>query len=585
MRACGEADLSIVVIDLLLILGLAAGLLHGRIGTARTFALFILAVIITGRIPFEEAIPRITSPAIIAVVSLVVVSSALAKLPGIGRVLFGRLKKGTGVRRLLARFLGATALVSSVTPNTAVVGALMGPASRRRDASSHQLLLPLSYMSLAGGMLTPFGTSASLMVVAEAARHGFNLNVLDFTAPGIFVVVGVFLCLALISPWLLKPKTSSDEPEAEFFYIEGRIDAGSPMIGRTVEQNRLRHLQSFFLAEIVRGEQIITPVTPRQRIAEGDRLIFVGDISDVDELHALGGLTLDAAPRSDSIGELFHAVIASESVLVGRTLREVDFRPRFDASVVAIRRGEERLSGKLGDIRLKAGDELILAAGADFRSRTNLRANLHILEVDQPGQAPLSTRSTLALLGCFAVFLGAALTQIVPFSLIALLFAGLVVLAGWVAPREARRIFPFELIIVLWGAILLSEMIRSSGVAGFAADFIAGYASGLPPVAALAAVFLLAWGMTELFSNASAALTAFPVALEVADRLALSPEAFILATAFGASASFLMPFGYQTHLMVMTPGRYSLAHFLRLGGVVFVVYATITLTALSLIHF
>jgi di/tricarboxylate transporter len=566
-----------------LILALAVMLLSGRVGASRAFAILILGAVLSGQIGFGDAIASLTSPAIIAVTSLVVVAAALTKIPGIGQALFGREQRG--VYATLVRFLAVTGLASAFTPNTAVVGAFMGPASRHPRLSPHALLLPLSYMALAGGMLTPFGTSASLMVVGEAARSGLDLTMLDFVVPGIMVTLAVFITLILIAPLILNRPDDDGDPNSAVFYIEAQVHPGSNLIGKNIGENRLRHLQSFYLAEIVRHHRIISPVSPHHSIEEGDRLIFVGDFRQVDELHAIGGISIDRAPRSGTLGAHFHAIIANNSILSGRTLKEVDFRSRFDASVVAIRRGDERLSGKLGEIRLKTGDFLILAAGPDFRSRENLRTNLHILDVEDPGQVPLSRRNTILLGLGFTAFLVVAILQLVPFALAAFLMASACVLAGWISPRETKRIFPFELVIILWGAVLLSQLIQQSGASTLIADFIANHVAQFPDWAALAVIFALAWFMTELFSNASAALITLPVALDTALQLSLPADAFVLATAFGASASFLLPFGYQTHLMVLTPGQYRLTHFLRLGSIVLVAYATAAIATLAILHF
>ena len=248
------------VVDAALVLGLGALLVSGRLSTARCFALFIMAVLVTGRLDFDVAIQRLTTPAIIAVTSLVVIAGALSRLPGLPRLFFGR--RHQGLRPTLTRFLGLTALASSVTPNTAVVAALLGPAARRPNIDPHSLLLPLSYMALAGGMLTPFGTSASLRVSGEAARHGVHLSVLDFALPGAAVVAGVFVVLVLAAPIVLRPRKDDGESQADVFHVEARLDPGSPLIGKAIQANRLRHLHSFYLAEVVRGNRVITPVHP-----------------------------------------------------------------------------------------------------------------------------------------------------------------------------------------------------------------------------------------------------------------------------------------------------------------------------------
>ena len=567
-------------LDAGLILGLAAMLLSGRVAPARAFALFALGAILLGRVGLETAMTALGSPAIWAVVSLVVFSLALGKLPVLRRVFFAR--RPQGLRATLARLLGSAWAFSAVAPNTAVVAAMLGPASRRPNVTAHQLLLPLSYMALAAGMMTPFGTSASLMVVGQAAAQDVSLTVLDFIVPGTITAVGVFIVLTLTAPWLLKEREASRSEAAEVFSVEARIADGSRLAGRTVAEAHLRHLHSFYLAEIIRGDRLIAPVRPDQPLSAGDRLIFVGDINHMDELQAIAGLDLNPGDDGYRHENTYRAVVSSESILVGRTLREAEFRSRFDASVLAVRRADQAVSGKLGDVRLQTGDLLVLAAGSDFQARDNLRANLHLLDSDDSALATLSGRNAVLLGLSFGAFLVVALFQLAPIALAALCLAAAALLFDWVSPREARRNFPFDLVIVLWGAVLLSLLVRESGLSGFIAAQVAGLSEGLPPVAALAAIFFMAWLMTEFFSNTSAALIALPVALDTASAVGADPAAFALAAAFGASASFFMPFGYQTHLMVLSPGRYQLSDFLRVGGGVFIVYSSLALISLSL---
>lgn len=568
------------LVDAALLVGLAAALISGRVAPTRAFAAFSILVVVTGRIDYQTAFGALGQPAIWAVVSLVVFSLALGKLPLLRQIFFAR--RPRGLRRTLARLLGVAAATSAFVPNTAVVAAMLGPASRRPTVSAHQLLLPLSYIALAAGMLTPFGTSASLMVVGLAGAQGVDLSVLDFFLPGLMVMLAVLATLIVLSPILLREKEESQDHAPDIFHVEARVPEGSRLAGRSVANNKLRHLQSFFLAEIVRGERVIAPVTPRHVVREGDRLIFVGDVAHMDELHAISGLSItkDGAPhRQDN---LYRAVVAAGSSLAGRTLREIDFRARFDASVLGIERGGSPLSGKLGSIPLAAGDMLLLAAGPDFHRRDNLRSNLHLIDSDDAGLAQLGARDTVLLALAFSAFLVCALFQLVPIPVAAFTLASVTVLMEWVSPREVRRAFPFDLAIVLWGAVLLSALVAQSGFSGFIAGHVAELSLGLPPVAVVLAIFLLAWILTEFFSNTSAALTALPIALDTAAATGLPASAMALAAAFGASASFLMPFGYQTHLMVLNPGRYALPDFVKLGGCVFLAYAVAAVSGLWL---
>lgn len=566
------------VLDGMLIALIGGMLFSGRVSPSRAFGIFALLVVALGRIDFRDALAAIGSPAIWAVVSLVVFAIALGKLPFLRRLFFGRAPRG--IRQTLLRLLGSAALTSAVVPNTAVVSAMLGPASRRPNVTAHQLLLPLSYMALAAGMLTPFGTSASLMVVGQAARSGVHLDVLDFVFPGAMVTIGVFLVLLLAAPIVLRESRQHREAQREVFQIEVRVEPGSKLIGRTVIENRLRQLHSFYLAEIVRGDKVIAPVRPNATIAEGDRLILVGDIQHLDEIQNLPGVTIVKDGEGYRHGTVYRAVIAASSFLVGKTLREVEFRARFDASVLGIRRASEPMSGKLGSARLQAGDLLLLAAGPDFGVGDDTRVNLHILDSDDSGMGQLGRRDSLFLVGAFSIFLVTALFQWVPVAVAALVLAGTAVLLDWVSPREVRRGFPFDLVIVLWGSVLLSMLVQQSGLSGAIAGFVGETTDFLPAWAAVAAIFAMAWLMTEFFSNTSAALIALPVALDTAQVTGHSPEAFALAAAFGASASFLMPFGYQTHLMVLNPGRYVMTDFIKLGSIVLVVYSILALIGL-----
>ncbi|MCP2669719.1 SLC13 family permease [Maricaulaceae bacterium EIL42A08] len=567
------------ILDGALMVGLAVLLLSGRVAPARAFAIFGLAVIVLGRVEFETALAALGSPAIWAVVALVVFSLALAKIPLLRRVFFA--SRPMGLRLTLARMLSAAALTSAVAPNTAVVAAMLGPASRRAEASAHQLLLPLSYMALAAGMMTPFGTSASLMVVGQAAQAGVMLDVRDFALPGLIVALGVFITLIVFAPVMLKQDPDAEIAPQDVFSVEARVVAGARLDGRTVAGAALRHLHSFYLAEIIRGDTLIAPVRPGQMLRADDRLIFVGDIQHMDELQAISGLSINPPVSGHRHDNSYRAVISGDSVLVGRTLKEADFRSRFDASVLGIQRADQAVSGKLGDVRLQPGDLLLLAAGPDFHRRDNLRANLHLLDSDDNGLAQLSVRNSILLGLVFAGFLIAALFQLAPIALAALCLASAALLFDWVSPREARRNFPFDMVIVLWGAVLLSLLVSQSGLSALIASGVAEISAGLPAIAALAAIFFMAWMMTEFFSNTSAALIALPVALDTAQVAGYDPGAFALAAAFGASASFFMPFGYQTHLMVLSPGRYGLSDYLRLGAVVFIAYASLALISLS----
>jgi di/tricarboxylate transporter len=494
-------------------------------------------------------------------------------------------------------------------PNTAVVGTFMGPATRHPGLSGHKLLLPLSFMALAGGMVTQFGTSANLVVVAQAARSGIEVGLVDFLFPGLAVYGAVLVILVAVAPLVLRepvvPRASGASgapaapgrtvaagegtgaagqgPEADLFHIEARVKRGSPLIGRSILENGLRSLEHFYVAELVRGTTIISPVAPAEIIHERDILILTGDVRQIAELQTLPGLQTAVQRGAARKQTLYHAIVGRDSNLVGTTLSEVGFRARYDASVVAIQRGTQQLSGKLGEIRLRRADLLVIAAGPEFFQRSDVRPHLLPLDVEDPGQNPLPLReSVFAGVMFLALVLASALGVMkLEFAVFLMLLGAMA--AGWLSVREVRRSFPFDMVVLLWGSLVLGALVDRSGIDEHVATFLSHASFGGQAVPAMIVLFLVTWILTELLSNSGAALVALPIALELARQLGVPPEAFVLVVAFGASASFIIPFGYQTHLMVMTAGGYDLSHFVKLGLPVLAGYAAACVTVIGVI--
>jgi di/tricarboxylate transporter len=567
-------------VDIALVIILIGALASGRIQASAAFGIFILAVAVARRLPFEKVLSQLVDPALITVIALVLFSRVLARIAWMRRLLFKTGRKTPGT--VLPRFLFITALVSSVVPNTAVVSAFMGPASHHPHLGPRPLLMPLSFMALAAGMLTPIGTSTNLIVVGQSARAGVELSPLDFFFPGLAATLSVFVVLIVFSPRLLKQEGTKREHETETFHTEATVLPNSALVGRTVAENGLRNLGRFFLAELMRGDRMISPVDPGEVLQSGDVLVFVGDIRFMEEIASMPGLA--AGPVGSfkrNQDNIVHAVVVANSDLAGSTLKEAGFRSRFDATVFAIRRQNERLSGKLGGIRLRAGDLLVLAAGRDFASRDDVLKQIHILETTHSGQADLSPASTVTALLAFGAFLYCVFAGSVPAALAAMLLIAFAIAVGLLDSRDMKKNFPFDLVMVLWGSLVLGALIAGSGIAAFISESFVAALPGAQPIVALILIVMTTWILTEFLSNVGAALISLPVALETARLLGVAPEAFALAVAFGASASFMLPFGYQTHMMVMAPGSYSFGDFIRLGAIALVVYAAASIAVIA----
>lgn len=558
----------LVLGSIVVLLGL---LVHGRVSPAILFSAWAGSFTLLGLNTQQALLSSFSNPALATLILLLLVSLALERSPLLDR-LSAALLKGSPERATL-RLSTFAATLSAFMNNTAVVGALLGTVSRQRVHAPSRLLLPLSYASILGGITTLVGTSTNLVVNSFAVEAGLPaLQMFQFSLVGVPVALACILVLSL-SARLLPAHGASTQEAGTAYFLEARVTPGSPLAGNSIEQNRMRNLDGLFLLELERDGQLISPVGPNEVLRVGDTLVFTGEINKVQALQRFPGLQVFGT-RADALlnSNLVEVVISSQSELAQRTLREVDFRTMFDAGVVGIRRGDKRITGQLGRIPLRVGDNLLLAAGPDFMHHRNLDRNFHILNGTVVRPRLTSTQSTAAL-GGFAAVIALSALEWVP------LFNGLLVLmAALLASRiltlgEMRRRFPFELLLVIGSALTIAKVIESSGAAALMAGWIRLGFADYGTLGALVGVYLITLVLTELVTNNAAAALAFPIALTTARAFDADPTPFVMIVAYGASASFIIPFGYQTHLMVYSAGRYRMRDFVKVGLPLSLVYS------------
>ncbi|UHQ54777.1 SLC13 family permease [Microbulbifer sp. YPW16] len=569
------AQLVVAGIFLLVIVSL----IFTRFRPSLVFACAAAVCFLTGLVPAESVLQKAVNPGLVTLVALILASIGLEKARWL-RAISDGLINGS-LKGSLLRLTGATALSSAFLNNTAVVAALASSVRNQRRYPPAKLLLPLSYAAILGGTLTLIGTSTNLIVNSFVLDRG--LPGLDFFA---FLPVGlgatlVGLVVLLLGNRLLPEGRTSIEPVKEYL-LEAKVVEDSPLNGKTVEQNGLRQLETMYLVEIVRGGRVISPVAPTEIIRSEDKLIFSGDVKDLGRLQDIEGLRVFALEDEQLKLDLTEVVLTPNSSILGESLKSSQFRTRFDAAVVAMRRGGERLSGKLGEIQLRAGDALLLAVGPDWKHHRNIDKNFYVISGGKV-QRQLSRRDSWLLgFGFAAVVAGAALEY---FSLL----KGLVVLLGGmislniVSTTELQRRFPFQIWLIIASALVLAEAFSGSGLADLLASGLRNTVAGAGPYIGLIGVFFLTLALTELMTNNAAAALAFPLAWSLAESFGVSWMPFVMAVAYGASASFLTPFGYQTNLMVQNLGGYHLRDFVRAGMPLTVAYSVTVLLLLPLV--
>ena len=555
-------------------------LVRGKRSPAAVFAGIAFAFVLLDYLPLKKGLEQFTNTGLITVVVLLLLSVVLDKSRLLEQ-LAEQLVRGS-YRHALSKLYVATALYSAFLNNTAVVASLLGPLRTTRQHAPSRLLLPMCYAATLGGTLTLVGTSTNLLVNSLMVGRGMpGLHIFDLFPVGLLIVVACGITMIAFYPSILKAQPPGDEAASDYF-LEATVRPDSKLVGKTVEANGLRKLAHLFLTEIVRDGNVVAPVEPDTVIRAGDLLVFTGDITRLDLLLQFDGLVTHGQHYRLPLDNLVEVVIASNSTLARRTIKETDFRSQFDAAVIAVRRGSERLSGTIANIPLEVGDTLVLVVGKDFEKRNNLGRNFVIVKRSAVQKFTDSRKGLVALAGFIGVIALSA-TGIVDFLEALLVLMALFLALGYATAGDLRRNMPYQVILIIASALVISEVMISTGTAELLAGALLVGAEGLGPYWALAIVLLVTWLLTELMSNNAAAALAFPVALGVAAKLGLDPKPFVMAALYGASCSFITPYGYQTNLMVMSPGRYTLGDYVRAGLPVAAVFMAVCLVAIPMV--
>ena len=560
----------------LIVVALIALLVFSRFSPALLFTLAMAGCVLIGVIDIPAVMTKATNEGLVTLLLLLMVSIGFERLPWL-LALSNRAVRGSLPGTLLS-LSGMTMLFSAFVNNTAVVATLAGTLRKNPHHAASQILLPISYAAILGGTLTLIGTSTNSIVSSFLE---------DITGTGIaffaFLPVALPAALAGLIAMLLMHKvlpTGSHEtlPVNEFL-IEMAVADDSRLIGKSVAENGLRDLGELFLVELVREGRLITPVAPGEQLEAGDRLIFSGDVSSVGILERFHGLRSFAIDEGLLGTNLTEVVLLPDAAVIGSTIKGSEFRSRFDAAVVGLRRDGERLSGRLGNVVLRAGDSLMLAVGPDFQKRSNLSRNFLVTDASVASHSLPTFKSFTVAAGMFAA-VAASVMDWIPLStglmFLLLLMLGLRLFSA----AELRRRFPFELWLIVSCALAISQALVDSGLMGIMMESLAPILSSVPPMMMLAMVYLITLIMTELMTNNAAAALMFPLGYGVAVSSGYDPMAFVMAVALGGSASFLTPFGYTTNLMVQNLAGYTRADYVRFGWLVSLCYSATVLVLL-----
>ena len=538
------------------------------------------------------------NPALITIMALLVVGQGLFQT--------GALESPT--RALLAAYdkrpvstlggaFGVVFVISAFINNTPVVIMflpVMSAIAQRMKASPAKLMMPLSFASVFAGMTTLIGTSTNLLAAETYFRAtGHQLGFFEQTPIGLVLAGAGLLYLAVFSRWLLPNRQGMDEDiistTGKQFVAQIEVGRDHFLLGKRPIAGMFKELPNFTVRVIQRGERAILPPFEEITLEQGDLVIVAatrGALMDVlssqpemlEQIWRAGtGIgDSDDSPRSLVLTE---AVVAPGSRMAGRTVEMLGFRRLTRAVVLGIQRRSHMIRTKLGEIRLEAGDTLLLCGPADALRDLRVSRDLILLEWSQT-EIALTARALSARLVTLAMVLIAA-TGVLSILHASMLAAVAMISLGCLNIRQASRSLDLRIFLVIGAALAMGFALEATGADTAIAWGVVKLAEPYGTLAVLSTIFISVAVMTNLLSNAATAVLFSPIALAAAEQIG-APDAlpFLLAVIYGANCSFATPIAYQTNLLVMGPGHYKFGDFLRFGGpLVLLLWGVFTLIA------
>jgi len=550
--------------------------------------LVLLALLITGLITPEEAFSGFSSPAVLTVWAVFIVSGGLFHT-GVANLLGDRLLQiaGTNPRRLVGLIMATVGLMSSVMNNVGGTAVLMPAAvsiSRKARVSASKLLLPLAFGSLLGGMITLIGTPVNILISDILYQAGYEpFSLLDFAPVGLTALTLGVIYMAFVGLKSLPEQTAVEAMASAGADIDlvdsyrlgerlfrARIPAGSRLVGQKLADSSLREEFELTVIGLERQGKLSLALEKDTVLQRGDVLLIEGMVDNLVWAEATGWLDVqpevgveDRDLQSEVVG-IAEVLLAPRSGLVGKTLAEILFREKYGLTVLAVLRdGRPRRTG-LVDLPLRFGDTL-LVQGPRQKIRILQREPDFVVMGDIEVAPVVRTRKALLAIGFLVLMLVPVVAGWLPIAASALLAGILMVLTGCLTMDEAYQSIEWKAVFLVAGTLPLGIAMQETGTAEYLAGFLVDILGGVHPLALLVGFYVMTNLLTQFMSNAACAMLVAPIAIGAAQQVGSEPYALLMTIAVAASAGFLTPVAHQSNVLVMGPGGYRFGDYFKSG--------------------
>ncbi len=453
------------------------------------------------------------------------------------------------------------------TPVVAVMIPVFIQVAKKLKAPPSRFLMPLSHFTILGGMITLIGTSTNILVDGVVQKSGMKpFSIFEIAPVGIAVTLAGGLFMALFARRLVPDRDSmsallGDRSKRKFF-TEVAIPDDSPLLGKAVDAIDIFRRNGARVVDVLRGDASLRRDMAAVRLEPGDRVVLRTPMSELLDLQSNKQLRM-VDKLSSVETETVEVLITPGCHMVGRSLGAMRLRRRYGVYPLAVHRRNQNIGRQLDDLVVQVGDTLLLeGAPADI---SRLAADMEMVDVSKPTEQRFRrSHMPIAVAGLLAVVVLSAM-NVAPILVLAMLAVTAILITRCIDPEEAFSSIDGRLMGMIFGMLAVGEGLDHSGAVALIVDAVAPHLQGLPPIAALGAVYFLGLVLTEFLSNNAVAVIFTPIAMQLATSLGLDPRPFAIAVMFSASVAFATPIGYQTHMMVYGPGGYKFSDFMRLG--------------------
>jgi di/tricarboxylate transporter len=586
------------IVVLVVIAFIIVSLYANIIGPAFTFILGVLVLGILGVLTPNEILSGFANEHIMVIILLLLIGEMIRNSGVLTGFFDWAFRSSKTYKSFLSRVYMSVAFLSALLNNTPLVAVMMPYINnwcKRNKVRPSKLLIPLSYAAIIGGSATLIGTSTNLIVngliQAQTVMPEFEpFHLFDFAYVGVPMIFIGFAFVYFFADRLLYNRQDAYKDfvqNTRRYLVPTRIRSTSKLVGQTISEAGLRNLKGLFLAEIIRGAGQIRPVGPQEVLKPDDILVFAGETETITDLvNSNTGLELSEIgmySRKNNT-EAIEIVISYNSALVGSTVKDSMFRSKYDAAVIAVHRNGERISGKIGDVKLAPGDVLLIIAGSDFDKLTNNTQDFYLISRIK-SLRKLRLYEPILLLGGLILSIILASFKLVPLFTSLAILVTIAMLLKLINPKELAKSVDFNLAIILAMSLALGVAMINSGVALHIAGAFINLLLPLGSLSLMFGLFIVAALLSAIITNAAVVAVLFPIVLSIAVELGVDPFPLVMVMTYGAATSFLTPVGYQTNLMVYGPGGYTFSDFFRIGFPLTLIYMVVAVLIMYFMFF